>query len=294
MPSSLQAAEPPLRPADEPFGYCLNTSTISGANLGIVAELELAAKAGYHAVEPWLRELDAYVKKGGLLKDLSKRISDLGLTIEDSIAFSPWVIDDDTKRAAGLEQMKRDMDTVAQIGGKRIAAPPVGATDQANLDLREAADRYRALLQLGEQSGVHPLIELWGHSKCLNRLADVAFVAIETGRPDASMLLDIYHLYKGGSDYRSLRQINGGALHVIHMNDFPSTPDREHITDAHRVYPGDGVAPFKQILTDLRDGGFRGFLSLELFNRDYWRENPEKVTKTGIQKMREVVKKSLA
>ena len=41
------------------------------------------------------------------------------------------------------------------------------------------------------------------------------------------------------------------------------------IADADRVYPGDGVAPIKQILRDLRAIGFRGMLSLELFNREY-------------------------
>jgi 2-keto-myo-inositol isomerase len=294
MSATVRAAESEKRPADEPFGYCLNTSTISGANLGIVSELEIAAKSGYSAVEPWLRDVEAYTRKGGTLADLKKRIADLGLIVADAIAFAPWVLDDDAKRAAGLEQMKRDMDTVAQIGGTHIAAPPAGATDNASLDLRKAADRYRALLELGERMGVHPLIELWGHSQCLNRLADVAFVAIQTGRADASMLLDVYHLYKGGTDFASLRQINGGALHIIHMNDFPASPDRAHITDAHRVYPGDGVAPFKQILTDLRDNGFRGYLSLELFNRDYWKQNPEKVARAGIEKMRAVMKKNLA
>jgi len=32
---------------NDPFGYCLNTSTIRGANLNIVEEVEIAAKTGY-------------------------------------------------------------------------------------------------------------------------------------------------------------------------------------------------------------------------------------------------------
>src|SRR5689334_17805424 len=51
------AAEPP--PA-EPFGYCLNTSTISGQKLSLVEEVELAARAGYRGIEPWVRELEQY------------------------------------------------------------------------------------------------------------------------------------------------------------------------------------------------------------------------------------------
>jgi len=281
------------RPADEPFGYCLNTSTISGANLGILSEVEIAAKAGYQAIEPWVRTIDAYVKKGGSLSDLRKKIGDSGLVVADAIAFSPWLIEDDAKRAAGMEQMKRDMDVVAQIGGKQIAAPAIGATDLPIIDLHKAAERYRALLELGETMGVQPLIELWGHSKNLSRLSEVTFIAIESARPDASMLLDIYHLYKGGNDFAGLRQINGGALHLVHTNDYPATPDRAHVTDANRVYPGDGVAPLKEIFRDLRDNGFRGYLSLELFNRDYWKQNPLKVAQTGIKKMREAVKAGL-
>jgi hypothetical protein len=88
------------RPADEPFGYCLNTSTISGANLGILGEVEIAAKAGYQAIEPWVRTIDAYVKKSGSLSDLRKKISDAGLVVADAIAFSQWLIDDDAKRAS--------------------------------------------------------------------------------------------------------------------------------------------------------------------------------------------------
>src|SRR4051812_8089043 len=64
----------PQRPANEPFGYCLNTSTIRGNQLDIVQVVAAAAKAGFHAIEPWINELDAYTKGGGSLKDLGNRI----------------------------------------------------------------------------------------------------------------------------------------------------------------------------------------------------------------------------
>src|SRR5947209_1425222 len=88
--AGLAAAAAPAadRPADkaapprEPFGYSLNTSTISGQKLPLVEEVEIAAKAGYQGFEPWTRELDQYVKDGGSLKDLGKRIRDHGLSVE--------------------------------------------------------------------------------------------------------------------------------------------------------------------------------------------------------------------
>ena len=54
----------------EPFGYSFNTATIMGQKLPVVEQVEIAAKAGYQGFEPWIRDLDAYVKDGGSLKDL--------------------------------------------------------------------------------------------------------------------------------------------------------------------------------------------------------------------------------
>ncbi len=293
MPTTV--APTSARPASEPFGYCLNTSTIRGANLTIVEAIEVAAKAGFTGIEPWISEIADYVKKGGSLKDLAKRISDLGLTVEDAIGFDEWIVDDDVRRTRGLEAMAKDMGTVAEIGGKRIAAPAIGAhrpTDPV-IDPRKAAERYRALLELGQKTGVQPLIELWGGSKNLHRLGEVASIAIEADHPNASLLLDLYHLHRGGSDFSGLRLLNGAALHVIHTNDYPDLPV-DQLTDAHRVYPGDGVAPLSDIFRTLRETGFRGSLSLELFNRDYWKQSPLKVAQAGIAKMREAVRKSFA
>ncbi len=197
--------------------------------------------------------------------------------------------------AKGLEAMKRDMDRVAQIGGAHVAAPPIGAHEStaSSLDLHKTAERYAVLLELGKQMGVTPILELWGFSKNLSRLGEVAFVAIESQQPSAAMLLDIYHLHKGGSEFSGLRLINGAALPLLHVNDYPASPPREQITDAQRVYPGDGVAPFGEIYTSLRDTGFRGYLSLELFNRDYWKQSPAKVARIGLEKTRETVRRAL-
>src|SRR5207247_8652039 len=127
--------------------------------------------------------------------------------------------------------------------------------------------------------------EVWGFSKSLMRLSEAAVVAIESGHPSACVLPDIYHLYKGGSGFETLKLLSGAAVHMWHANDYPATPERATISDAHRVYPGDGVAPLRQIVRDLRDSGFRGHLSLELFNRDYWKQDAEKVARTGLAKM---------
>ena len=286
LPLSRPQPGSSTRPAG-PFRYCLNTSTLRGQKLSLREEVRIASQAGYTGIEPWIREIQAHVKQGGSLKDLNKEIADSGLTVESAIGFSNWIVDDDTQRSKALEQAKREMDLVRQIGGTRIAAPPAGATNQDDLDLAAAAQRYRTLLELGQKMGVTPQLELWGFSKTLSRLGELAHVAVESGHADACVMPDVYHIYKGGSDFNGLKLFNGKQIHVFHMNDYPAQPPRSEINDAARVYPGDGVAPLAQIFETLRSIGFQGALSLELFNPDYWKQDPLTVAKTGLDKMRQ-------
>lgn len=268
------------------FSFCLNTSTIMGQKVGLVKEIEIAAKAGYDAIEIWIRSIDQYLADGGNLKDLKKRIDDLGIKIADAIGFAPWIVDDNDTRIKGLEQAKKEMDMLAQIGCPRLAAPPAGATNVGGLDLYKAAERFRALVELGQQMTVNPQLEVWGFSKNLSRLSEVLFVAAECGHPQTRILPDIYHLHRGGSDVDGLKLMSGPLVEIFHVNDYPAEPARTEIQDKDRVYPGDGVAPVSDILRDLHNGGTHKILSLELFNRTLWEQDALEVAKTGLAKMK--------
>jgi sugar phosphate isomerase/epimerase len=283
--------------ASEPFPISLNTSTIRGAKLPLDEELQIAATAGCAAVEPWIEEIEAYVASGrGSTRDVRRRIEDLGLEVAGAVGFAEWVVPDAARRAAGLERMKRDMDLVAQIGGRHIAAPPFGAhrAEDPHPYVPEIGQRYRAILDLGRQTGVTPILELWGFSPTLSRLGEVVHAAAESGHTDACLLLDSYHLYKGGSSFDAIQLLNGASLPVFHINDYPGTPPRESIDDSDRVYPGDGVAPLPQLFRTLRAIGFKGYLSVELFNPHYWKQPPAEVAKRAIEKTRAAVRASLS
>src|SRR5262245_57759570 len=109
----VQSARP-VAPADDSpsprrVQFCLNTSTIRGQKLSVPEQVDVAGKAGFDAIEPWLGELHKYVETGGSLKDLKKRLDDHGLTVASAIGFAEWIVDDDAKRASGLEVAKKDM-----------------------------------------------------------------------------------------------------------------------------------------------------------------------------------------
>ena len=103
------------------------------------------------------------------------------------------------------------------------------------------------------------------------------------------LLLDAYHLHRGGSAHQDVALIDGTSLDVFHLNDFPVEPPREQLTDADRVYPGDGTGAVSEIIRLLAANETPLALSLELFNRELWELPAEHVATTGLDKMRTAV-----
>lgn len=273
------------------FTLCLNLSTIMGQNLGFIKELQIAAQAGFRSVEIWVPTLEKYLQSGGSIQEAKKVISDLGLKIENTIGFAPWIVDDNAVRGKGLEQLKKEMSWVRELGCLRTAAPPMGATQQADLNLKAAAERYRIILDLGKQMEVIPQLEMWGHSKCLNRVADVLFVAAEAGQPDAKLLLDVFHIYKGETSLDSLHLVGENAIDIFHVNDYHTHLKPETIKDADRIYVGDGDAPIEKIIHSLNAGNKPLVISLELFNKELYAKDALVVAKDGFAKMTNLKKK---
>jgi len=287
LPVFSSAAQPVVKPA---FTLCLNMSTIQGQKLGFVKELEVAAKAGFRSVEIWINTLQTYLDQGGTLTDARKRLHDLGLKVENAIGFAAWIVDDAATRTKGVDQLKREMEMLAQLGCKRTAAPPVGATQEPGLDLKKAAERYRAILEIGDQTGVVPQLEMWGGSKNLSRVSEILYVAAESGHSSARVLLDVFHLYKGDSSLNSLPLVGKAGIEVFHINDYLATTSPATISEPDRIYPGDGVAPIKQILQTIRNPDRPIVLSFEVFNKSYYAQDALLVAQTALKKMTAVIK----
>lgn len=267
------------------FRYCLNTSTVSKNPLPIIKYIDIASEAGYDGIEIWIRDLNTYLDSGKKASDLKKYLSDKNLTVENAIGFAPWLAD----KESGFRQMKEEMEMVAAIGGKRIAAPASGVKGDKPLDLFMAGERYRELLQLGRETGVMPQLEFWGASDVLWHIGQALMIVSVAGDKDARILPDVYHMFRGGSLFDTLKIIDGSLIEIFHFNDYISTKPKKEQNDSDRVYPGDGAAPFKDIVSRLKMMGGEKVFSLELFNETYWKEDPLSVAKTGISKMKTLV-----
>ncbi len=55
---------------------------------------------------------------------------------------------------------------------RRLAANGLNP-NEPTLDLHKIAERYRALLELGDQMGVTPELEIWGHFRIISERCDV-------------------------------------------------------------------------------------------------------------------------
>lgn len=267
------------------FIPCLNMATIRGHNLGFVKELQTASKAGFRAVEIWMDTFQKYLQGGGTTAGARQILKDTGIEVVNSIGFAEWIVDDQGRREKGVAQLAQEMELLAAIGCRRVAAPPMGAVQEGGLSLQKAAERYHAILELGRKTGVVPHLELWGFSKNLGRLAEVTYVAMEAGHPDARLLLDVYHLFKGGSAPEGLSLLSPGAVEIFHVNDYTGTIKPADITDADRIYPGMGIAPIKQQLALLQHPSRPLILSVELFNKTYYSQDAFSVAQTAFRQI---------
>ena len=107
------------------FRYALNPATIRGYKCSLKEQVRLCIQAGYGGIEPWLADMQA-AKAKGELADIRKMCEDGGLAVVNGIGFAKWALPDAAARAKGMEDMKRDMALVAEMGGAFIAAPPFG------------------------------------------------------------------------------------------------------------------------------------------------------------------------
>ena len=266
--------------------FALNASTLRGYGLDLAGQTRAAVSAGFAGFEPWLRDLHA-AKASGTLGDAASIARDGGLSFVNGIAFGQWSHPDPQVRAAGLEETRRDMALLAEIGCPCMAASLFGVHKPGSptLGTDEIAERYAAVLDLGIEMGVRPLLEYWGHSANLSRLDDALAVLNALDRPDAAILADVYHTYRGGGDFGAFRRLSAATLPVLHVNDYPAHPPRERLVDADRVWPGDGIAPWGEIFAALAAAGADPWLSIEVFNPNYWNSTPATTAAEGLGRL---------
>ena len=263
--------------------YCLNASTIM--TTPILRQIEVASAAGYEAIELWHDHIDTFTSEGGRVSEIRTAVDDHGLAVPTTIYLAGWFDSQGDEYMANLDECKRRMTDSAAIGAPHIIAGPPGGTTDYEL----GAVRYRELLELGRGIGVKPAMEFLGFVDQLNTIEDALEVMLGSGDPDATTVLDPFHIFRGGGSVESISLLSENQIAVSHFNDVPANPPREIQHDKDRVMPGDGEFDLARYLELLLATGYDRYLSLELFREDLWQQDPLDVAQRGMAKMKGVV-----
>lgn len=264
------------------FIYCLNASTIK--TTPILEQIRVAAEAGYKAIELWHDDIDAHLKQGGSLSEIRSALSDRGLQVPTTIFLKGWWDTVGDVYARDMDEIQRRLEQAAELGAPHsIAGPPLGS-----VDFEVGAAQYARLLEVGRQFGVKPVMEFLGFAAEVNTIEAALEVMNSAENPDATLVLDPFHCFRGGGSIETIARLEPEQIAVSHFNDAPDFPPRHLQQDPDRVLPGEGIIDLKRYCALLKQIGYNRCLSLELFNRNLWAQDPAEVARTGLEKLRAV------
>lgn len=216
---------------------CLNCSTLEPA--GFDAELDAAAAAGFRIIElraPRLAET----------RDPAAALRARGL--------EAWAIN--SLEGAGekdlTESAKRQAGWAAQTGAPYVVCVPGRRREGLEEALLGLADTCRA-------EGAELAFEFMGFEWSAVRTLKEA-LAVHSG----PVVIDTFHWALGDGDLAVLRATAPDRIAVVHVNDAPAG-DLRAMGDADRVPPGEGALPLADFYSSLRDIGYHGVYSIELF-----------------------------
>jgi 2-keto-myo-inositol isomerase len=261
--------------------FCLNTSTIKPQPL--LEKIRLTAEAGYAGVELWINDLYEHVGRGGEIRDVENALADHGLIVPCTIAMRQWGEAGELEYPLMLEEARRRMELAARIGSPYIVATP----PREPCELAQLTARYRDLLRIGREVGIRPTFEYISFFGSASRLDQAWQVVRDAGEDDATLILDAFHNWNSHSSLDDLRQVPLERISHYHFDDAAGDIPAGEQKDPDRVMPGEGAIDLRAEVKVLREKGYDGTVSLELFNAALWRRDPAEVLRRGLERMRE-------
>lgn len=105
----------------------------------------------------------------------------------------------------------------------------------------------------------------------------------EAGSRNAVLIADVYNLMLGSSTPDSMRAL-AQQIGMIHVNDSPHRRGAELDVMFTRLFPQEGVLNPKEWVQLAWEGGYTGPVSLEIFMKSLWEDNPDAALKLCAEK----------
>src|SRR3712207_5399948 len=244
-------------------------------------KLEAAAAAGFEAVEIFENDLLTYE---GTAAEAGRLCSDLGLEVALFQPFRDFEAMPGPQRARNLDRAERKFDTMGQLGAgmvlvcSNVQAAALPEPERAADDLREMAERAarRGLLVGYEALAWGRHVSRWRQAWDVVRRAD---------HPALGLILDSFHTLALGDDLRGLAgAVPAEKLFFVQLADAPRlSMDPLSWSRHHRSFPGQGELPVGEFLRAALAAGYRGPLSLEIFNDEFRSAPSRRIARDGLR-----------
>lgn len=254
------------------MNLALNGATTMKASL--VEDIRAASAAGFDYLEIWASKLRKFL--------MSSTTSEL-LALFDEHKLKPYSINSieriTFRDENGHAQLLKECEELCRIASSIncpyiVVVPSPLPAGKTQADVFE--ESARVLTELGgiaEQYGVALAFEFLGQTDCsVQRLDEAHEIVKRVGLPNVGLVIDSFHFYAGGSSINSIDALDARKLFIFHINDAEDLP-REQLEDKHRLLPGLGILPLKEIINALRRIGYDRAVSIEIFRPEYWKRD---------------------
>lgn len=243
-------------------------------------DLAAASAAGFHMVELWAEKFDKFFDSHSL-GDLKQMLDDYGLAVAaiDLVALdysSPQNVETAAARARYLGE-------IAQVVGCDLLlfcswGDLHGRSKAEGIAL--VAEYMRPVCRAAAEFDCRLAIEPLGRQEVIPGCEEALAIIEQAGEPNLGLMWDFFHYFKSEVPLEAIRRIPADKLWLVHVDDAPDIAP-EALTDPDRVYPGRGVLPLPAYFTLLRERGYTGPVSVELFNQEYYRQPPQEIARAA-------------
>lgn len=178
------------------------------------------------------------------------------------------------------------------IGNKYMIVVPTMGDNMISKNEKEVFDDsvkvLNELADIAKPYGVKLSFEPIGDRRwCCNSIREAWEIVRTVNREDVGLTVDCINMYMHDkcADVGYLHNIPLEKIFVYHINDCEDLP-LGILDHCHRLMPGDGCIPVKQISDTLKSMGYNKIASVELFRPEYWKMDPEDVIRLCAEKTR--------
>jgi 2-keto-myo-inositol isomerase len=254
----------------------------------LVEDISAAAAAGFPMLELWGEKFDNFFKDH-TIADLKRMLDQHNLRVAaiDLVALdysTPEHVQKAVERARYLGEIAQDVgcDLLLLCSWGDLH----GRSKEEGITL--VADYLRPVCAAAAEFGCRLAIEPLGGHALIPGCVEALAIIEQAQQPNLGLMWDFFHYYKSGVALETIRQIPLEKLWLVHVDDAPGpegTPPRETLRDSDRVYPGQGALPLATYFETLRELGYTGPVSVELFNQEYYQQPIETITRNAYQSL---------